>query len=121
NPTPWHTPRECSEEQLEFMIEENATRVKDFSRAIFNLHVPPVDSGLDTAPALDENLATKLIGGTPLLIAVGSSAVRKCIEKHQPLLSLHGHIHESAGETKIGRTLSINPGSEYQSGILRAY
>jgi Icc-related predicted phosphoesterase len=41
------------------------------------------------------------------------------IEKYQPLLSLHGHIHESRGDTTIGRTVAINPGSEYGEGLLR--
>ena len=49
----------------------------------------------------------------------GSSAVRSAIEKHQPLLGLHGHIHESKGFVKIGRTFCVNPGSEYGEGILR--
>jgi Icc-related predicted phosphoesterase len=50
---------------------------------------------------------------------VGSTACRKVIERAQPLLSLHGHIHESRGTFKLGRTLCINPGSEYTEGILR--
>jgi Icc-related predicted phosphoesterase len=51
--------------------------------------------------------------------AVGSTAVREAIERHQPVLSLHGHVHESRGTAKIGRTLAINPGSEYNQGLLR--
>ena len=43
-------------------------------------------------------------------------AVRQLIEEYQPLLALHGHIHESRGEARIGRTLCINSGSEYNSG-----
>jgi Icc-related predicted phosphoesterase len=50
---------------------------------------------------------------------VGSTAVRAAIEEHQPLLSLHGHIHESGGAVRIGRTLAINAGSEYGEGVLR--
>jgi Icc-related predicted phosphoesterase len=53
------------------------------------------------------------------MIHVGSVTVRECIESHKPLLGLHGHIHESKGLLKIGRTLCINPGSEYGEGILR--
>ena len=53
------------------------------------------------------------------MYGAGSTAVRQAIEKYQPLLSLHGHIHESRGETKIGRTVAINPGSEYGEGVLR--
>jgi len=50
---------------------------------------------------------------------VGSTAVRKAIETHQPLLGPHGHIHASKGMCRIGRTLCLNPGSEYVDGILR--
>jgi len=53
------------------------------------------------------------------MIHVGSVAVRQAIEKYQPLLGIHGHIHESRGFVKIGQTLCINPGSEYGEGILR--
>jgi hypothetical protein len=45
--------------------------------------------------------------------------VRKAIEKFQPLLGLHGHIHESRSAEKIGRTLCVNPGSEYGEGVMR--
>jgi Icc-related predicted phosphoesterase len=93
-----------------------AKQVPDASRAIFNLHCPPYKSGLDEAPAIDADL--KLLHGGRALRPVGSTAVRTAIEKHQPLLSLHGHIHESKGAIKIGRTLSINPGSSYEEGML---
>jgi Icc-related predicted phosphoesterase len=52
---------------------------------------------------------------------VGSSAVRRLIENYQPVLAIHGHIHESGGERRIGETLCINPGSEANAGILRGY
>ena len=55
-----------------------------------------------------------------MMMSVGSHAVRSAIEKNQPLLGLHGHIHESKGIANIGRTLCINAGSEYSQGILRA-
>jgi Icc-related predicted phosphoesterase len=58
--------------------------------------------------------------GMPVLAGVGSTAVRNVIERHQPPLALHGHIHESRGEAKIGRTICLNPGSEYSDGVLRA-
>src|SRR5467141_1814184 len=118
NPTPWKTHREDSEEQLAERIEAMAAQVPDPSRAIFNLHCPPYRSGLDEAPAIDADL--KLLHGGRALRAVGSTAVRAAIERHQPLLSLHGHIHESKGAIKIGRTLSINPGSAYEEGMLMA-
>ncbi|MEM2517675.1 MAG: phosphoesterase, partial [Candidatus Bathyarchaeia archaeon] len=84
--------------------------------SIFNLHCPPINTLLDIAPKLDKDLKVSLRE----TIAAGSAAVRKAIEKYQPLLGLHGHIHESRGIEKIGRTLCINPGSEYTEGILRA-
>ena len=116
NHTPWNTHREETEEQLGERIEAMAKQVTDPSRAIFNLHCPPYKSGLDEAPAIDADL--KLLHGGRALRPVGSTAVREAIEKHQPLLSLHGHIHESKGAVKLGKTLSINPGSSYEEGML---
>jgi Icc-related predicted phosphoesterase len=94
----------------------NHTPVPDASKAIFNLHCPPFKSGLDEAPAIDADL--RLLHGGRALRPVGSTAVREAIERHQPLISLHGHIHESKGAVKIGKTLSINPGSSYEEGML---
>ena len=85
------------------------------------IHVPPHDSGLDTAPILDENLRPTVSAGDVLRGPVGSTAVRRVIEEREPLLSVHGHVHESAGERKIGSTVSLNPGSEANHGILRGY
>ncbi|MGD0424173.1 MAG: hypothetical protein ABSA92_12065 [Candidatus Bathyarchaeia archaeon] len=85
---------------------------------IFNLHVPSHDSGLDTCPKLDENLKPVYGGSEIILIPGGSTAVRSAIEKQQPVLGLHGHIHESRGFVKLGRTLCLNPGSEYTEGML---
>ena len=116
NPTPWKTHREESEAQLARRIEAMASQVPDQSRAIFNLHCPPYRSSLDEAPAIDADL--RLLHGGRALRPVGSTAVREAIEKHQPLISLHGHIHESKGAVKIGKTLSINPGSAYEEGML---
>jgi Icc-related predicted phosphoesterase len=122
NPTPWHTPREASEDQLAEMIEEQVGGVPDTSRAIFNFHAPPVDSTLDTCPMLDESTdpPSQIVrGGQPVLYGAGSTAVRAAVERHQPLLGLHGHIHESQSAARIGRTQVINPGSEYGEGVLR--
>jgi len=116
NHTPWNTHREETEEKLAERIEAMASLVGDPSRAIFNLHCPPYKSGLDEAPAIDADL--KLLHGGRALRAVGSTAVRDAINKYQPLLSLHGHIHESKGAVKLGKTLSINPGSSYEEGVL---
>jgi uncharacterized protein len=120
NQTPWNCPRDKPEEELEQMIERVASQVKNPSQAIFNLHVPPYDTNLDIAPELDENLTPRLsLAGGFKMVPVGSKAVRKAIEKYQPLLGLHGHIHESRFAQKIGKTLCINPGSEYGEGVLR--
>jgi Icc-related predicted phosphoesterase len=121
NHTPWRTPREETEEQLYERLDALAQQVKDPRRAIFMIHVPPHDSGLDEAPLLDENLRPTISAGDVLRGPVGSTAVRRIIEKYQPALSVHGHIHESGGERRIGDTLSINPGSEANHGILRGY
>lgn len=121
NHTPWQTPREESEEELYVRLQALAEQVRDPRRAIFMIHVPPHDSGLDTAPLLDENLRPTISAGDVLRGPVGSTAVRRIIEDYQPLLSIHGHIHESGGERKIGKTLCINPGSEANEGILRGY
>jgi uncharacterized protein len=115
NPTPWNTPREKPDEELEPMLEELCALVKDPSNAIFNFHAPPYGYALDLAPKLDENL----IQAADQKIHVGSHAVAKMIEKYQPLIGLHGHIHESRGAQKAKRTLLINPGSEYSEGILK--
>jgi uncharacterized protein len=121
NHTPWQTPREESEDELYARLDALAQQVRDPRRAIFMIHVPPHDSGLDTAPLLDENLRPTVSAGDVLRGPVGSTAVRRIIESYQPVLSVHGHIHESGGERKIGDTLCINPGSEANHGILRGY
>jgi len=118
NHTPWNTHREETEDKLGERIEAMAKQIDDPTRAIFNLHCPPYRSGLDEAPAIDADL--KLMHGGRALRPVGSTAVRQAIDKHQPLLSLHGHIHESKGAVKLGKTLAINPGSSYEEGILMA-
>jgi Icc-related predicted phosphoesterase len=121
NHTPWKTPREESEDALHARLDALAQQVRDPSRAVFMIHVPPHDSGLDTAPLLDENLRPTVSAGDVLRGPVGSTAVRRIIEEYQPVLAIHGHIHESGGERKIGKTLCINPGSEANHGILRGY
>lgn len=116
NRTPFDSPRELDEEELLRRISRLADAAGDMERCVFNLHVPPYDSSLDTAPALTGELEVIMSGSAPKMIPVGSTAVREAIERYQPLLALHGHVHESAGATRIGRTLCINPGSDYHTG-----
>ena len=83
---------------------EDLTKGRDLSRAILLFHTPPHETKLDRA-ALDG----KMVDHVPLDLHVGSIAVRRFIEGRQPLLTLHGHIHESPGITgswrdEIGRT-----------------
>jgi uncharacterized protein len=116
NITPFDSPRELTEEELYRRIEVLAVQVEDLAHCVFNLHVPPFDSGLDAAPELDGELNVLTVAGQPKMAPCGSTAVREAIEHYQPLASLHGHVHESRGATHIGDTLCINPGSDYYTG-----
>ena len=119
NPTPWKSPREVSEEKLGEMIEALASQIKHPETAVYNLHVPPIDTELDKAPAVSHDFNYVKEGLGIKFIHAGSTAVRESIARHAPLLGLHGHIHESKGFVRLGRTLCLNPGSEYGDGILR--
>ena len=118
NPTPWDTHREAPEDELAAKIDAVASQIPDLGRAIFNFHAPPYGTGLDEAPALDANL--RPTHGGAVMKPVGSTAVRDAITRYQPMLSVHGHIHESRGVAKMGRTLAMNPGSSYSDGVLQA-
>jgi Icc-related predicted phosphoesterase len=118
NPTPWNTYRELPEDQLRTRIDELLSGVSDRRRTIFNFHAPPYGSNLDNAPKLDADM--RYVSGGQALIPVGSHAVRDAIVEYEPVLSLHGHIHEGRGAVKIGRTLAVNPGSTYEDGVLQA-
>ena len=118
NPTPWKSPRELEEPVLYARLRALADQLEEPETAIFNLHVPPYDSELDRAIEISPDLTRVYKGGQPVEIPVGSYAVRQIIEEVQPLLALHGHIHESRGSVHIGRTLAINSGSEYGTGRL---
>ena len=117
NVTPWKTFRELTEPELAARLEAIIPSQADMRRMVFNFHCPPYGSNLDEAPQIDENLNVKEAGRA--LVPVGSTAVRDAILKHQPLLSLHGHIHESKGTARLGKTLSINAGSLYEQGVLQ--
>jgi Icc-related predicted phosphoesterase len=116
NPTPWETHREEPEQALHQRIEDIIKNVRDVPNAVFNLHAPPYGSGLDEAPELTKDLRPAYAGRS--LVPVGSHAVLEIIQKYQPLLGLHGHIHEGKGTRKYKRTLCVNPGSMYEQGIL---
>lgn len=118
NITPWHTHREMTEEQLTAALGGLASQLAAPERAIVNVHVPPYGSGLDEAPMLDANLTVQTSAGQVKFAAVGSTAVRDMLLAVQPLLGLHGHIHESGGIRRLGRTIAINPGSDYGTGVL---
>lgn len=120
-PTPWGTPREATEEEMAGLIDASVTKVPDPARCVFNLHAPPLDSGLDRCVKLDTSTDPPTpvsVGGRPVYIGGGSRAVRDAIQKYQPVVGLHGHIHESPGQISYGRTRSFNPGSEYGQGVL---
>lgn len=118
NPTPWKTPRELPEEDLKQKIEKMTSKIKNMPGAVFAIHAPPYGTGLDEAPVLKDLKPTE---AGMARAAVGSTAVLELITRHQPLLGLHGHIHESKGAQKLGRTLCVNPGSEYADGTLQGY
>ena len=122
NPTPWKTPREDDEAGLAARIAALAAPFADHGKVIFNFHAPPVDSTLDTCPMLDATTdppSQVVKGGQPVLYGAGSTSIREAIERYQPMLGLHGHIHESQAAAKLGRTVCVNPGSEYGEGVLR--
>jgi len=120
NMTPWNCPGDLSEEQLLSRLEHATSALTDAGNSLLNLHCPPYDTQIDVAPKLDKDLKPILTpGGEPQMDHVGSTSVRHLIEKLQPLAGLHGHIHESRGFSKIGKTQCFNPGSEYTTGVLR--
>jgi Icc-related predicted phosphoesterase len=119
NLTPWNCPRDVSEEALGERLERVVSQVEDPEFSLFNFHCPPYDSVIDQGPRLDENMRLRQTAGGIEMHAVGSTSCRAVIEKYQPLMGLHGHLHESRGTFKLGRTLCVNPGSEYTEGVLR--
>jgi Icc-related predicted phosphoesterase len=121
SPTPWSTPRELPEEAFLDRLSGLLAGVRDARRTVMMTHVPPYDSGLDTAPLLSPDLRPTVSAGDVLRGPVGSTGVRRAIESFRPVLGVHGHIHESGGERRIGDTLCVNAGSESSMGILRGY
>jgi Icc-related predicted phosphoesterase len=98
----------ASDYEIDFLTiqEELAALVgdSDLSNAIFLFHTPPYGTSLDLA-----DIGGQMIDHAPLDPHVGSIAVRRLIESRQPLVTLHGHIHESprlsgSWNERIGRT-----------------
>jgi Icc-related predicted phosphoesterase len=119
NRTPWDCPRDVEESELAERLAAVVERVEDPAWAMFNFHCPPYDSQIDLGPRLDEDMRLRQTAGGIEMRPVGSTACRAVIERYQPLMGLHGHLHESRGTVKIGRTVCVNPGSEYTEGVLR--
>jgi uncharacterized protein len=118
NRTPWNSYREQDEPGMAASLAKMAAGLAHPERAIVNVHVPPFDTQLDEAPVLDENLKVQQVLGQVKMAPVGSTAVRDFLTDRQPLLGLHGHIHEASGIRRLGRTIAINPGSDYSTGTL---
>jgi uncharacterized protein len=119
NLTPWNCPRDVPEEALGERLEQVVSQVEDPEFSLFNFHCPPYDSQIDQGPRLDESMRLRQTAGGIEMHAVGSTSCRAVIERYQPLMGLRGHLHESRGTVKIGRTVCVNPGSEYTGGVLR--
>jgi Icc-related predicted phosphoesterase len=127
--TPWDTPREASESRIAEMIEREMVKVPDHARCVFNFHAPPKDTPIDTCLKLEPSGGLRpgelpkpdRSGGRFHYIGGGSSAVRHAITRYQPVVGLHGHIHESGGRFRLGRTQCFNPGSEYGQGVLQGW
>ncbi len=103
----WHTVPLPDHELRYGTIREDLERLTggaDTQRAVFLFHTPPYGTALDRA-----GLDGQSVDHAPLDVHVGSIAVRRFIEARQPLVTLHGHVHESARLTgrwseRIGRT-----------------
>lgn len=117
--TPWNSPRELSEAEMAERLDKLIDQIEPGKPVIFNVHNPPAESGTDLAFKLTEDMRIETAGGEPVKVPVGSYAVRSAIERVQPVLALHGHIHESRAMASIGRTKVCNPGSLYPDGTLQ--
>ena len=101
-----------SPEDAEFSTIQNdleaLTGSDDLSHAIFLFHSPPYQTKLDRA-----SLDGMFIDHVPLDVHIGSIAIRRFIEERKPMITLHGHVHESSGITgswaeKMGDTWAFN-------------
>jgi Icc-related predicted phosphoesterase len=119
NVTPWRTPRELSETDLLAEMEGLIEPYADGRPLLFNFHVPPHESNLDTVNALDSSYRPVVEHGMLTQTAAGSTAVRTVIERYEPVVTLHGHIHEGRGLYRQGPSRCFNPGSDYSAGVLQ--
>ena len=120
-PSPWHTPRELSEQELGGRLERLVELGNKDLPLILVAHTPPYSCGLDNAPLLDENRRQIVLGGVMQTGPVGSRSLRSFLEARPDIpLALHGHVHESPGWARLSSTLCINPGTEYFAGVLVA-
>ena len=95
NPTPFRTPTEFSEEEIEAVLAKAIEEVGDVRVLILISHAPPKDTNVDRVGAD---------------LHVGSEAVRRFIEKHEPAVCVSGHIHEARGQDRLGSTDVLNTG-----------
>ena len=93
--TPLHTPYEISEEEIALRAHSGWKDIQSARTTIFVPHAPPFNTKIDV-----------LAGGKH----VGSTAVRKFIEQHQPTVVVCGHIHEARGTDTLGTSTIVNCG-----------
>jgi uncharacterized protein len=103
-PTPFGTPSEVEEGQICQWARDVLEEAGSFAQVIFMVHTPPRASVVDKLPSG---------------VHVGSPGVRTLIEKYQPAIVVTGHIHEGAGEERIGRSHVLNPGAFAHGGYVR--
>ncbi|MCP4266142.1 MAG: serine/threonine protein phosphatase [Candidatus Brocadiaceae bacterium] len=103
NPTPFNTPTEFSEDEIETFLLEGIDKIKDATFKIMVPHMPPKDTKLDIISAG---------------VHVGSQSVRDFIVKHKPDITLSGHIHEARGSDTIENTLVFNAGMFREGGYV---
>jgi Icc-related predicted phosphoesterase len=103
NFTPFHTPTEFSEEDLAALLERGYSQVSEAPHVLMVCHTPPMNTATD-----------RIFNGQH----VGSPTVRAFIEEHQPEVCITGHIHESVGIDRIGRTTVVNAGLLREGGYI---
>jgi uncharacterized protein len=103
-PTPFGTPSEVDEAQICQWTHDVLEGAGAFEQVILMVHTPPRGSVVDRLPSG---------------VHVGSPGVRALIEKYQPIIVVTGHIHEGAGEERIGRSHVLNPGAFAHGGYVR--